>query len=137
MERKLTTGQPDSALSEVSSRRSGKDPPRRIAGQFYLLVFEGDSTRMVELPPSGDVTLGGAECAEVRLNDPSVADAHAKISLVDGEARLLDLGTAAGTLVNGEPISQSRLLGSADIITVGDITLVFHQSPRTWTGRPI
>jgi two-component system response regulator AtoC len=137
MERKLTTGQPDSPQGEASSRRPSKAPPRRSAGQFYLLVFEGDSTRVVELPPTGDVTLGQSEAAEVRLQDAGVADAHARITLSDGEARLRDLGSAAGTHVNGEPIDQSRLLGSADVITVGDITLVFHQSPRTYTSKPI
>ena len=64
MERKLTTGQLDSS-AEAPSRRVIKAPSsRRSAGPFYLLIFEGDSTQMVDLPSTGTVVLGRSEAAE-------------------------------------------------------------------------
>jgi DNA-binding NtrC family response regulator/pSer/pThr/pTyr-binding forkhead associated (FHA) protein len=135
MERKLTTGQLDST-AEASSRRVLKAPSRRSAGQFYLLIFEGDSTRMVDLPPSGTILLGRGEPADVRLEDVSVAEAHAEISLAEGEARLRDLG-AGETLINDERFDGARLLGSADVVSLGEVTIIFHQGQRSLASRPI
>src|SRR5262245_32952915 len=125
MERKLTTGQFDS-LAEAPSRKVLKAPSRRSAGPFYLLIFEGDSTRMVDLPPTGTVILGRRGPAGVRIGDPSVAEVHAEITLADGEATLCDLG-AGETRINDERFEGARLLGSADVVTIGDVTFIFHQ----------
>jgi DNA-binding NtrC family response regulator len=136
MERKLTTGQLDSS-AEAPSRRVIKAPnSRRSAGPFYLLIFEGDSTQMVDLPSTGTVVLGRSEAATVRLEDPSVADMHAEITLEDGEARLRDLA-AGETRINEERFEGTRLLGSADVVSLANVTLIFHQGQRSMTGRPI
>ncbi|HZF54590.1 MAG TPA: sigma 54-interacting transcriptional regulator [Polyangiaceae bacterium] len=137
MERKLTTGQPDSSAEAAPSRRVIKAPSsRRSAGPFYLLIFEGDSTQMVDFPSTGTVVLGRSEAATIRFEDPSVADIHAEITLEDGEARLRDLA-AGETRVNDERFVGTRLLGSADVISLGNVTLIFHQGQRSMSGRPI
>ncbi|HLM76620.1 MAG TPA: sigma 54-interacting transcriptional regulator, partial [Polyangiaceae bacterium] len=91
---------------------------------------------MVDLPSTGTVVLGRSENATVRLEDPSVADTHAEITLEDGEARLRDLASGE-TRINDERFEGTRLLGSADVVTLGNVTLIFHQGQRSTSGRPI
>jgi DNA-binding NtrC family response regulator/pSer/pThr/pTyr-binding forkhead associated (FHA) protein len=108
-----------------------------VAGEFYLLVFEGDSARMVELPPEGEVTVGNGRGADIHVEGPGVSEAHARLTLSGGEAVLSDLGSDSGTCVNDERVQGSRKLSSADVITLDDITLVFHRSPRMRPDRRI
>jgi pSer/pThr/pTyr-binding forkhead associated (FHA) protein len=94
----------------------------------YLVAFEGDSTRMVPLPSSGDFIIGRAESADLVLNDQRVSRSHARISVALGRARLHDLGSQNGTLVNGAPFKSPYTLMANDAISVGAATLIFHFS---------
>ena len=70
--------------------------------------------------PFGDsIVLGSSADCDVQLDEPGVAPRHAEIRLVDGTALLLkDLDSETGTLLNGEPVSET-LLGSGDEIRIG------------------
>src|SRR5262249_10116495 len=57
-----------------------------------LLVFEPRSSRLFPLPASGDVIIGRGAEAQLRVHDQSVSRAHARISVLDGEATIADLG---------------------------------------------
>ncbi|HEX7841648.1 MAG TPA: sigma 54-interacting transcriptional regulator [Kofleriaceae bacterium] len=94
----------------------------------YLLVFEGASSRAENLPLDGEIVIGRAEGAQVRLADKSVSRAHARISMHGGRAEIVDLGSQNGTKVNGERIVGARPLLSGDVITILGATLVFHSS---------
>src|SRR5438445_4018816 len=115
----------------TSVEESGEQP--------YLLVFEGASTSMLRLPTAGDVTIGRDKLATLRLLDTSVSRMHAQITVAAGEARIADLDSQNGTLVNGERIVGTRRLFTGDIISICSISLVFHASVRMPAGvhRPI
>ena len=119
----------------------GATPPGTDAGadetgeRHYLVVFHEDSSAMVPLPRSGDVVIGRSDAAELRLADPGVSRSHARLTMLGGEARLADLGSQNGTLVNGERIVGARLLASADVITICRTTLVYHSSRRGHAKR--
>ena len=72
-----------------------------------------------------EVILGRAFEADVRLNDSKASRLHARISVeVDkssGEivAKITDLGSTNGTLVNGHPVTEA-VLGDGDKIIIGD-----------------
>jgi pSer/pThr/pTyr-binding forkhead associated (FHA) protein len=70
--------------------------------------------------PFGDsIVLGSSADCDVQLDEPGVASRHAEIRLVDGRSLLLkDLGSQTGTLLNGEPVTET-LLGSGDEIRIG------------------
>jgi two-component system, NtrC family, response regulator AtoC len=106
-------------------------------GRFYLLVFEGDRSRMFELPPEGDVLIGRSEGAALQLEESGVSRKHARITMTGGEARISDLDSQNGTFVNGERVVGSRVLTSADVVTICSITLVYHASHRVRPGRSI
>lgn len=70
------------------------------------------------------VTIGRGTAAMLRIDDPALADLHAVINVNDdGSVQLLDLGSPAGTRVNGQPISNT-LLRTGDEVTAGGLRLV-------------
>src|SRR5512143_892719 len=83
------------------------------------------------------------------LTDPRIARYHALIELVGGKWSIRDMGSANGTQVNGQPVSDGHILQTDDRVTVGDTELVFQPSrvggaaaaerplqPPAPTGRP-
>ncbi len=59
-----------------------------------------------------------------RGGDNELSRRHARISALEGKRLLVeDLGSANGTLVNGEPIAGPTVLSTGDTIEVGDTTL--------------
>jgi DNA-binding NtrC family response regulator/pSer/pThr/pTyr-binding forkhead associated (FHA) protein len=126
-----THGPDESAMSRL-------DPATHDSVEkAYLLVFEGASSRAENLPLDGDIMIGRADGAQVRLADKSVSRAHARISMHGGRAEIVDLGSQNGTKVNGERIVGTRPLLSGDVVTILSVTLVFHSSAPARTRRQL
>lgn len=66
-----------------------------------------------------ELSLGRAADNDVVLHDEQASRHHAIIKLKDEQAWLFDRNSANGTYVNGERITQARLLRSGDQIRVG------------------
>lgn len=65
------------------------------------------------------LVFGSSPDCDVQIEEPGVAARHTEIRYVDGKTLLLkDLGSAAGTLLNGEPVSEA-LLSLGDEISIG------------------
>ncbi|MFH1466777.1 MAG: AgmX/PglI C-terminal domain-containing protein [Pseudomonadota bacterium] len=87
-------------------------------------VYTGDELLHREEFKAESVTLGKGPAAMLRVESASVADLHAVINVNDdGSVQLLDLGSASGTRVNGEPVSNVTL-SAGDTIEVGEIRVV-------------
>ncbi len=83
--------------------------------------LKGTSGRVINqsFPFGESIVLGSAVDCDVVLDEPDVAERHAEIIRVDGQSLLLrDLGAASGTLLNGEPVTESQL-ASGDEIRIG------------------
>jgi len=132
------------AHAESEDTTVSRDTPRR-ASQIdgtpsdcrYLIVFEGDSSTLVQLPAQGEIIIGRSDAAGLRLHDSSVSRQHAKVLLGQGHAEIADLGSQNGTRVNGDRVVGSRALISGDVITITAATLVFHSSTRPASWRTI
>ncbi len=70
--------------------------------------------------PFGElVVLGSSADCDIQLDEPGVSARHAEIRLLDTKSlQLKDLGSKTGTLLNGEPVTET-LLGSGDEIRIG------------------
>ena len=64
------------------------------------------------------------ECAVI-LSDPNASRRHAEIRKRDQALVIYDLGSTNGTLVNGEPVSESPLV-DGDEVTVGETVLRYE-----------
>ena len=96
----------------------------------YLLVVEGDSSRVFPLPPEGKVTIGSADSASIKLRQGKIADIALRME-VSGHDIVLNPVDAQGVRVNNSPLTVQRSLVGGDSITIGSATLVLH----TKTGR--
>ena len=69
-------------------------------------------------------TVGRDSNSSIRLHDTEVSRRHAEFRLVDGEYTLVDVGSANGTLVNGQQIQEAHLQ-AGDRIQIGQTVLVY------------
>jgi signal transduction histidine kinase len=95
-----------------------------------LFVIEGaDQGKRFDLTPS-PMALGRDATNPIRLHDNEVSRRHAELRPIDGQTfRVVDLGSANGTYVNGRPVDQSSALRSGDQVRLGRTVLLFSEGP--------
>lgn len=79
------------------------------------------------------IKIGSGEGNDLHLDDPTVGALHAVINIEDdGSLRLVDLGTEAGTLHEGNKVANVTL-SSGDALTLGAITIevLFDDEDKT------
>ena len=86
---------------------------------LYKLKGTSGSVINQSFPFGESIVLGSSADCDVQLDEPGVAPRHAEIRQLDGRSLLLkDLDSGTGTLLNGEPVTET-LLGSGDEIRIG------------------
>lgn len=78
----------------------------------------------------GVVTLGRSPSSTIPLDDAKVSRKHAQLLVEEGRARVMDLGSRNGTLVNGERFDGEALLLPGDRLQIGDSTILFEPPSR-------
>ena len=85
----------------------------------YKLKGTSGSVINQSFPFGESVVLGSSADCDIQLDEPGVSSRHAEIRLLDEKSlQLKDLGSKTGTLLNGEPVTET-LLGSGDEIRIG------------------
>ena len=81
------------------------------------MVFQGEQTRIFDLPRGGEVTIGRGEGNTVRIDDPSVSRQHAVLRVAD-RIEIEDLGGANGIFVRekGRARSSNETLGVRQLV---------------------
>lgn len=80
-------------------------------------------------------TIGSDAKNHLVLDDGSVSEKHASISLDGGHSYLADLGSFKGTFVNGQKVTDKYQLRPGDTIKVGDVELeITDPKARTSTA---
>ena len=88
-----------------------------------FLVLDGERLLPLTEPV---IRVGRRLDNHIILNSPRVSRAHAQLRLRFGHYILYDLGSTAGTLVNGQPVSEC-LLRSGDVIDIGGVMLIYGE----------
>lgn len=78
----------------------------------------------------GEVFIGRSPSCTISLEDAKVSRKHVRLAIEDGQARVSDLGSRNGTLVNGEKLEAELVLLPGDRLQVGDSTILFEPSAR-------
>jgi len=122
---------------EMTSVASTADVTRAdpVQANDYLLCIEGERSWTAAIPRSGELVIGRGPDAGLQFTSELVSRAHAQILVIPDGIRLQDLGSRHGTLVNGQVLTEPRLLASGDVITIGGAQLVVHRPTRTIVGR--
>ncbi|KPN20333.1 hypothetical protein AO715_10665 [Xanthomonas sp. Mitacek01] len=79
---------------------------RGVGGRYHGRSFTLDRPRLV----------GRHGEADIRIDEPGFADRHARLERVGGMVRLTDLGSAEGSVVNGEPLRDAVLQAGDQIV---------------------
>ena len=72
------------------------------------------------------LTLGRSASSDIVLDNDNVSRAHARLSRIDDEYTLEDLGSRNGILLNGLQV-HSAVLRDGDEIHVGDFAFLYHE----------
>ena len=108
--------------------RSEADPRivlRGVGGRYHGRSFTLERPRLV----------GRSADADIRLEDPNVAERHARLELHGERVQLRDLGSAEGSLVNGQPV-RDALLRPGDQVVFDAHHRFVVESPGHVTSQP-
>ena len=94
-----------------------------------LLLLSGPAAGL-RREVTGEVILGRSPSCDIPLEDSKVSRRHARIAIEEGTARVSDLGSRNGTIVNGEKIEAEAVLLPGDRVQVGDTTVLFEPPTR-------
>ena len=83
-----------------------------------LMVTSGVDAGKSLMLTEGDNTIGRGPSCSVGLSDDSVSREHAVIRCRDGKLSVFDLGSTAGTFIDGQNIGGIRL-NNGDVISMG------------------
>ncbi|MBN1335252.1 MAG: AgmX/PglI C-terminal domain-containing protein [Deltaproteobacteria bacterium] len=104
---------------------------------LVFAVYKGDSLLTQEEFQAESVTIGGGPAAMLRVEGEGLGDLHAVINVNDdGTVQLLDLGSANGTRVNGEVVSNVALT-DGDAIEMGDIRVTVAMRTASGATLPV
>ncbi|MBT3390453.1 MAG: DUF3662 domain-containing protein [Chloroflexi bacterium] len=79
------------------------------------------------------INIGRRNENDLVIDDPRVSRNHAQLRATRGRYTIFDLDSTGGTLVNGNPISQSELF-PRDVISIAGVPLVYAQDEVIDTG---
>lgn len=102
----------------VPSDRNPDEPPE---GAF--LIVDGGGHFSLEQPV---INIGRRLDNQLILDNPHVSRTHAQLRVRHGRFVIFDLGSTAGTQVNGQQIKQ-HVLRAGDVISIGAIRLVYGE----------
>jgi FHA domain-containing protein len=128
--RLMTLGLSCAFIAYVALVRDRRGPPpapaidATIPSGIELTVFHAGAIKTYRF--GRRILVGRAPSADLRLDDPRVSRLHARIEMRDGGVYVEDLGSRNGTTVEGEAVTQPRLLNVDDEVTVGTAALVFR-----------
>ena len=96
---------------------------RRQQVQAFLVVLQGTNVGEMHKIEGPETIIGRAMSAQVRLNDDGISRRHCRVLQIGGQVLIEDLGSANGTLVNGEMIQQ-HALKEGDKVRLGATTML-------------
>lgn len=104
----------------------------------YKLIFSDSKTSPTafELTKS-EIIIGRDLEVDITIPSPIVSRRHARL-MRDGDAYMIeDLGSSNGTFVNGQRVSERRLLRSGDQVRFGQAILLDYSAPQEEQGTVV
>jgi two-component system response regulator AtoC len=102
----------------------------------HLLIVAADGTwTSRSLPANGALTIGRGVEVDVRLDERAVSRRHARLEVAGAtDLKLIDLGSANGTLVGGRSVGKlPELVRPGEPILIGRTLLAVHDLPPVRT----
>ncbi|MCC7537811.1 MAG: sigma 54-interacting transcriptional regulator [Deltaproteobacteria bacterium] len=117
--------QDDDRTAQADGFRRWQLPQESFVRGFRLQLLEGAQGGPTTWEPASDrCTIGSNERNDVVLADRTVSRFHAEIRLDERGARIRDLGSTNGTLLDGVPVVEAWLR-EGSVLRLGDSVLRF------------
>ena len=100
-----------------------------------ITIIEKSGRRTIETDGTRTVTIGRADDNTIVLETSRSSRRHAEIIGEGGLFTLIDLGSANGTIVDGEKVTKKPLDGGSEI-RIGEATIVFGERAARPANRP-
>lgn len=103
-----------------------------------LKIFHGDQLIDEKTLTQDVIKIGKLKSSHLCLEDDSVARMHAVIEVSGADVRVIDLGSAAGTLLNAQKVEKNAVLQNGDELSFGPyrVRIEFVMSPVAATAAP-
>jgi hypothetical protein len=112
---------PGPGVPQAGGTRVIERGPKHLA----MLVDKAQPDRRYDL--KGTTNVGRAQDNQIVLEHPTVSRHHAWIKAAGEEFRVFDVGSANGTFVNDEQVTEPRLLQNGDEVRFGEMKFAFTQ----------
>ena len=104
-------------------------PQSRAATEAFLIIYGRQ-----HVPLEGPIAnLGRQLDNDIVVEDPTVSRRHAQLQWRHGHYVIYDLGSRAGTLVNGQQVAEC-VLQAGDVLTLGNVSIIYGEEQRDETG---
>lgn len=104
-------------------------PPRLVVLTAPLAGAE------YSLPERGELRIGRSPELDIAIEHRSVSREHARIVCEDGVARISDMGSVNGVIVNGKTVKEA-VLAPDDRVELGDIVLRYVGAGQSFVFEP-
>ena len=126
-------------MTRTLSRSTSKQPRFDPDAVRLNLIVTGDSLFISQpLPAAGELVIGRASDADVRVDHPSVSREHA-IQRLGATITIEDLGSANGTRLRGRPLTPHKPIEiqPGEVVDLGSVLLVVQPRPRSAPTRRV
>ncbi len=114
------------------------DPREATVRHFFLDLFDGETTRQTFENTAPRCSVGSGTGNDVILDDPTVSRFHCEIQTDGSGARILDLSSRNGTLLDGVLV-RDAYLRAGSVLQLGRVSLRFrpaeHRTPLPVSSR--
>jgi FHA domain len=114
-----SVAEPVSAPNTVRRRRAGPDLRAGVSPRLEVVAAMGYEPGTAFDVGQG-ATLGRANGADIRVDDPFASSAHARIFSRGDFMYVEDMGSTNGTYLNGRQLRNAERLKMSDVIRIGD-----------------
>jgi two-component system, NtrC family, response regulator AtoC len=125
-------------VENAETVRLANKPAQASSGRWRLVIVNEAGASSHALPLRGDVVIGRADDADVRLDDVAASRRHAKLVIDGGAIALVDLGSANGTTVRARKLAANERveLSAGDSVELGTSLLVLQPDALSGPSRP-
>src|ERR1041384_7874619 len=126
-------------MTRTLSRSTSKQPRFDPDAVRLNLIVTGESLFVSQpLPAAGELVIGRASDAYLRVDHPSVSREHAVLRL-GTPITIEDLGSANGTRLRGRPLAPHMPIEiqPGEVVDLGSVLLVVQPRPRAATTRRV
>jgi diguanylate cyclase (GGDEF)-like protein len=105
----------ETVITVVTKGLEDRDAP---AGRACLVVFYGEDLGKRYFLEHNEQIIGRSDSANIQVEQESVSRQHARVTVREGQSRMVDLDSTNGTFVNDHRIEETELQ-DGDLIRVG------------------